>query len=83
MIVAGYPPATCGYIFLRGEYRLAPINRALDEARAHRVPGEEHPWLGLQPPDAPHLSAGRYMCGEETALLNALEGKRANRAPRP
>ena len=30
-----------------------------------------------------HVSAGRYICGEETALLNALEGKRANPRSKP
>ena len=30
-----------------------------------------------------HVSAGRYMCGEETAMLNALEGKRANPRAKP
>ena len=30
-----------------------------------------------------HVSAGRYMCGEETGLLNALEGKRANPRAKP
>ena len=72
MLVAGYAiQADIGYIFLRAEYALA----------ARRL---ERGWLGrhIQGSDFSfeihlHASAGRYICGEETALLNALEGRRA------
>ncbi len=70
--------ATIAYIFLRGEYYLAAerLTRAIAEAVEHGFIG---PHLlgsdfGLQV--YLHTSAGRYICGEETALLNALEGKR-------
>ena len=80
MIVAGYAiEADAGYIFLRAEYRLAAarLQRAIAEARAHgylgrRILGSEFTFEIYV-----HTSAGRYICGEETALLNALEGKRA------
>lgn len=74
-----------GYIFLRGEYvaAAAALNGAIEEAR-------EAGWLG---PDinnsgfdfdlAVHTGAGRYICGEETALINSLEGKRANPRSKP
>ncbi|MDI3258526.1 MAG: NADH-quinone oxidoreductase subunit NuoF [Sinobacteraceae bacterium] len=86
MIVAGYAlQATRGYIFLRGEYVLAAarLNRAIAEAQAAGYLGKNilgSPWsyeLFV------HTGAGRYICGEETALLNSLEGKRANPRAKP
>src|SRR5215217_6825664 len=80
MIVAAYAiEADVGYIFLRAEYQLAArrLQRALTEARdggylGPHILGSEFSFdIHL------HTSAGRYICGEETALLNALEGKRA------
>ena len=80
MIIASYTiSANKAYIFLRGEYFLAAqrLQQAIDEAY-------ENNWLGanIQGTDYQlelylHTSAGRYICGEETALINALEGKRA------
>lgn len=80
MLLAGYAiEADVGYIFLRAEYRLAAerLQRAIAEARTRG-------YLGRHILGSPfgfdvhlHTSAGRYICGEETALLNALEGKRA------
>lgn len=60
------------YIFLRGEYVRAELalRQALREATLHGLIAE-HLKIHV------HMSAGRYICGEETALLNALEGKRA------
>ena len=67
--------AEAAYIFLRGEYTLAAarLRQALAEAAA--LIGECRIVL--------HTSAGRYMCGEETGMLNALEGKRANPRIKP
>jgi NADH-quinone oxidoreductase subunit F len=77
--------ADVGYIFLRGEYTVAAhrLSRALAEAYAAGYLGE-----GILGSDFNfqlylHISAGRYMCGEETGLLNALEGKRANPRTKP
>lgn len=80
MIVAAYAiQAEVAYIFLRAEYTLAArrLQRAIAEAY-------ERGWLGKNILDRGynlelylHTSAGRYICGEETALLTALEGKRA------
>jgi NADH-quinone oxidoreductase subunit F len=86
MIIAAYAiQAHSAYIFLRGEYRLAAqrLDLALQEARAKAYLGEHilnsdfHLEIHL------HASAGRYICGEETALINALEGKRANPRAKP
>jgi NADH-quinone oxidoreductase subunit F len=77
--------ADVAYIFLRWAYTLAGtrIERAIAEAyEAHylgpKIFGSDyHLELYL------HVSAGRYICGEETALLNALEGKRGNPRSKP
>ncbi len=83
MIIAAYAiQAKIGYIFLRGEYRLAAnrLEYALLEARSKGYLGEHVLNSAFNLEIYLHTSAGRYICGEETALLNALEGKRA--APR-
>ncbi|MBL6749052.1 MAG: NADH-quinone oxidoreductase subunit NuoF [Nevskia sp.] len=86
MIVAAYAlQASRGYIFLRGEYVVAAerLNRAVAQARAAGYLGANilgGPWsfdLFV------HTGAGRYICGEETALINSLEGRRANPRAKP
>jgi NADH-quinone oxidoreductase subunit F len=67
--------AEAAYIFLRGEYTLAAAR--LRQAMAEAAPRISECSLHL------HTSAGRYMCGEETGMLNALEGKRANPRTKP
>ena len=79
MIIAGIvTKATKGYIYVRSEYphAIATLNRAIDKAR-------DAGWLGasvLGSDKAFELEvakgAGSYVCGEETALLESLEGKR-------
>jgi NADH-quinone oxidoreductase subunit F len=86
MIISGYAiQADIGYIFLRWAYKLAAerLEQAIGEAYrqgylGRNILGSEYS-LELHL----HVSAGRYMCGEETALLNALEGKRANPRAKP
>ncbi|HEU4682929.1 MAG TPA: NADH-quinone oxidoreductase subunit NuoF [Nitrospira sp.] len=80
MIVAGYAlQAEVGFIFLRAEYRLAfeRLRTAIGEAYAEGYLGRPLPGCDFRFDLYLHESAGRYICGEETALLNALEGKRA------
>ena len=88
LIAAWAVQADIAYIFLRREYSKCAetITRALAEAREKKYIGQKvlgAPWnieFRL------HLSAGRYMCGEESGLLNALEGRRAiprNKPPFP
>ena len=74
-----------GYIFLRGEYVEAArvLNRALDEAREAGWLGANINGSGFDFDIAVHTGAGRYICGEETALINSLEGKRANPRAKP
>lgn len=80
MIMAGYAlDAEVGYIFLRGEYHLSAqrLNQAIEEAYAAGYLGKPLPGTAFRFDLHLHSSAGRYICGEETALINALEGKRA------
>lgn len=74
-----------GYIFLRGEYVDAArnLNRAIDEARAAGLLGRNIFGSGFDFDVFVHTGAGRYICGEETALINSLEGRRANPRAKP
>jgi NADH-quinone oxidoreductase subunit F len=86
MIVAGYAiHATTGYIFLRGEYVLSAerLNMALVEARRAGYLGKNILGSGWDYDVHVHNGAGRYICGEETALINSLEGRRANPRYKP
>ena len=86
MIVAAYAiEADIAYIFLRAEYTLAAerLATALAEAYASRYLGRNILGSGYNLEMYLHVSAGRYMCGEETGLLNSLEGKRANPRSKP
>ncbi len=80
MIVSAYAiGAEVAFIFLRGEYALSRrrLEHALAEAHAHGYLGRNILGSGFDLDIRIHTSAGRYICGEETALLNALEGRRA------
>ncbi|MGL4355247.1 MAG: NADH-quinone oxidoreductase subunit NuoF [Aeromonas popoffii] len=74
-----------GYIFLRGEYVDAAINlrRAVEEAKAAGLLGKNILGSGFDFELFVHTGAGRYICGEETALINSLEGRRANPRAKP
>ncbi|MFU0810026.1 NADH-quinone oxidoreductase subunit F, partial [Escherichia coli] len=86
MIISGYAiGATAGYIFIRGEYIEAAkrLNNALDECRAKGYLGDNILGSGYSFDIHVHTGAGRYICGEETALINSLEGRRANPRTKP
>jgi NADH-quinone oxidoreductase subunit F len=86
MIVAAYAiEADVAYLFLRWEYTRAreTLARAIAEAYQHRYLGKNILGSDYNLDLILHISAGRYICGEETALLNALEGKRANPRAKP
>ena len=86
MIVAAYAiGAYRGYIFLRGEYVLAAqrLNDAIRQARAAGYLGNNILGSGWNFELFVHTGAGRYICGEETALINSLEGRRANPRSKP
>ncbi|PIU28620.1 MAG: NADH-quinone oxidoreductase subunit NuoF [Candidatus Hydromicrobium americanum] len=81
MIIAGYAVgAHYGYIYIRGEYLLSinRFNKALKQAREHRFLGEDVFGSGFNFQIEIHQGAGSYVCGEETALMESLEGKRGN-----
>jgi NADH-quinone oxidoreductase subunit F len=79
MAIAGYTiGATVGYNYMRGEF-WEPYERfeaALDEARAAGLIGKNVLGAGVDFDLYSHLGAGAYICGEETALLESLEGKK-------
>ena len=73
------------YIYVRGEYRL-PYDRmqaALDEARAAGIIGDNILGSGYSCEIHMHKGAGAYICGEETGLMESLEGKRGHPRPKP
>ncbi|MFZ5660090.1 MAG: NADH-quinone oxidoreductase subunit NuoF [Pseudomonadota bacterium] len=80
IVVSAYAiQADVAYIFLRGEYVLAAqrLQRAIAEAYAGGYLGRDILHSGYHLELYLHISAGRYICGEASALLNALEGRRA------
>ncbi len=86
MIIAAYAiQANKAYIFLRGEYHLAAqrLENALLEAGSKGYLGEHILNSDFSLEIVLHTGAGRYICGEESALLNALEGKRATPRAKP
>ena len=71
--------ATVGYNYMRGEFMDEPAQRftqALKEAYDNGLLGENILGSDVSIDLYPSLGAGAYICGEETALLNSLEGKR-------
>ncbi|MCL4122150.1 UNVERIFIED_CONTAM: hypothetical protein GTU68_027329 [Idotea baltica] len=70
--------ATQGYIYLRSEYpdAIAVMTRAVEIARAAGVLGKDLLGSGKEFDMEIRKGAGSYVCGEETSLLNSLEGKR-------
>jgi NADH-quinone oxidoreductase subunit F len=76
-IAARAVEANRAFIFIRGEYDLQAtiLEGALEEAKAAGLLGDLILWV--------HRGAGAYICGEETALLDALEGKRGNPRLKP
>lgn len=86
MIISAYAiQAPTGYIFLRWAYKNAAriIIDALKEAYSAGYLGQKILRSAFSMDLLLHTSVGRYMCGEETGLLNALEGKRANPRAKP
>ncbi len=79
MIIAGMAVgAHAGYIYIRGEYRylIDVMDRAISEAYAKGYLGKNIQGTGVDFDAYTHTGAGAYECGEETALLDSIEGKR-------
>ena len=86
MIIGAYAiGAGIAYVFLRGEYfeSYRALDAAIRDAHERGYLGTDVFGSGFDLDLRIHSSAGRYICGEETALLNALEGKRAQPRLKP
>jgi len=80
IIVASYAnDVHLAYIYIRGEFAEGAriLNRALKEARAKNILGRNILGSGYDLEIHVHRGAGAYICGEETGLIESLEGKRA------
>jgi NADH-quinone oxidoreductase subunit F len=86
MIVSSYAlGANTSYIYMRGEFRwIFPIlEKAIEEARAAGFLGQNILGTGYSLEVYVHPGAGAYICGEETAQIESLEGKRGNPRNKP
>lgn len=86
IIIGAYAiQASFSFVFLRWAYHLAgkALTQSIQEAYDAGYLGKNIAGSGFNLEMSLHISVGRYMCGEETALLNALEGKRANPRAKP
>jgi NADH-quinone oxidoreductase subunit F len=86
MIVAAYAiGASRGFIYVRAEYPIAVehINIALEQARALGLLGDDIAGTGFSFDIDVRMGAGAFVCGEETALVASLEGKRGMPNSRP
>lgn len=86
MIIAGYAVgASEGYIYVRGEYRLAQerLATAIYQAKSMGLLGQNIFGTNFSFDIHVHSGAGAYICGEETALIESIEGKRGEPRPRP
>ena len=77
--------ASRAYIYVRAEYKLAirRLTDALAQARAYGLLGENILDSGFDLKILLKKGAGAFVCGEETALINSMEGKRGTPRPRP
>jgi NADH-quinone oxidoreductase subunit F len=86
MVIAGYAVGSdTGYVYVRAEYPLAieRLSQALDQARAYGFLGENILETGHKFSLDIRIGAGAFVCGEETALMASIEGKRGEPRPRP
>ncbi|PWL49076.1 MAG: NADH-quinone oxidoreductase subunit NuoF [Clostridiales bacterium] len=86
MAIAGYAiGATQGYIYIRAEYPIAVkrLEIAINQAREYGLLGKNIFSSGFDFDIEIRLGAGAFVCGEETALMTSIEGKRGEPRPRP
>jgi NADH-quinone oxidoreductase subunit F len=86
LTIAGYATgAEHGYVYVRGEYPLATrrLHHAIEEARHRGYLGEDVMGEGFRFDIELRRGAGAYICGEETALFNSIEGKRGEPRNKP
>jgi NADH:ubiquinone oxidoreductase subunit F (NADH-binding)/(2Fe-2S) ferredoxin len=86
MAIAGYAVgATYGYIYVRGEYYLSMyrLNKAIADAEAQGLLGDKINGTDFSFHIKVQTGGGSYVCGEETALIESIEGKRGNPRVKP
>lgn len=86
MALAGYAVgATKGYVYIRGEYRMSieHVQLAIDSARANGLLGQGIFGTGFNFDLEIREGAGAYICGEETALIESIEGRRGEPRDKP
>jgi len=86
MIIAAYAAGiNQGYIYCRAEYPIAvkTLNIAINQARALGLLGKDILGSGFDFDLEVRMGAGAFVCGEETALMASIEGKRGEPRPRP
>ena len=86
MTIAGYAiGATEGYVYVRAEYPIAVarLQLAIEQAREYGLLGKNIFGSGFDFDLFIRLGAGAFVCGEETALMTSIEGKRGEPRPRP
>jgi NADP-reducing hydrogenase subunit HndC len=86
MAIAGYAiGADEGYVYIRGEYGLAygRLEHAIEQAEEYGFLGDNIFETGFKFHIHLHTGAGAYVCGEETALIESIEGKRGEPRARP
>lgn len=86
MTIAGYAVgASQGYVYVRAEYPLAieRLGQAIEKARKFGFLGEDIFASGFNFDLEIRVGAGAFVCGEETALLASIEGRRGEPRPRP
>ena len=86
MVIAAYAGGISrAFIYIRGEYQLQAdiLEAAIAEAARRRLHRREHPRTAAPVSLVLHRGAGAYICGEETGLLDSLEGKRGNPRLKP
>ncbi len=86
MMIGGYAiGANQGYIYVRAEYPLAieRLKIAINELKKHELIGKNILGTGFDFDVEIRMGAGAFVCGEETALMRSIEGKRGEPRPRP
>ncbi len=86
MAIAGYAiGANMGYIYVRAEYPIAVerLGIAIEQAREYGLLGKNIFETGFDFDIEIRLGAGAFVCGEETALISSIEGKRGEPTPKP
>jgi NADH-quinone oxidoreductase subunit F len=86
MVISGYTlGAEFGYIYLRGEYPEAKsiLDAAIEKAKKENYLGDNILGKGVKFELSVHQGAGAYICGEETALIESIEGKKGQPRTKP